>query len=329
MEDLIENAHALFDDRTEPPLPPAPSGEAPAKYAYGSSHTKVSNMPPPLTTPRRDVMAPPVYPTPEDFTPQVPSRPPPSIHPSARGVPMTSPARNAVALPPSPSHRTVELSSPPAPIQGLPSPVLPPAPAPIQGLPTPVLPPRPTAASPSPTTDTPAFPPRPPPATPAAPRESPTPPPRPSAPPSSYTMPPPTPPPPPSDKARSATPIYDSHSSNTHTPPSPTHSATSSAGHSLPSAGSPIAEVDEAAFEGAEFGVRQRAYEPPGSAESTADSFTSAVSSHDDPDTTPRLPAQRQSPVVPTVPFPALPARTSAESERGARLRGDAERPAP
>ena len=48
MEDLITHAHVLFQpNNSSPPLPPAPSGEPVPTISYGSSHTKVSEMPPP------------------------------------------------------------------------------------------------------------------------------------------------------------------------------------------------------------------------------------------------------------------------------------------
>jgi hypothetical protein len=132
MEDLIENAYSLFDDRLELPLPPAPSGEEPAKASYGSAHTKISSMPPPLVTPRREIPQP-IYPTPDDFSPQLPPRPAQSIHPSARGQ-----------VPPSPSSRIGEL-----PVTQS-NPVL-----------SPLLPPRPTAGPGSASSDSPSLPPRP------------------------------------------------------------------------------------------------------------------------------------------------------------------------
>ncbi|THH12879.1 hypothetical protein EW146_g7284 [Bondarzewia mesenterica] len=78
MEDLIENAQVLFDDRappSSPPLPPAPAGEPVPVYSYGSAHTKVSSVPVPDLPPRVAE---------NDFAPQLPPRPTNSIHPSAR-----------------------------------------------------------------------------------------------------------------------------------------------------------------------------------------------------------------------------------------------------
>jgi hypothetical protein len=82
MEDLIENAHVLFDEPlppSSPPLPPAPDGEPIPDICYGSSHTKVT-----LSQSRQAQVA--------DFAPQLPPRPMSSIHPSARSnPPMLSP----------------------------------------------------------------------------------------------------------------------------------------------------------------------------------------------------------------------------------------------
>lgn len=80
MEDLIENAQTLFDERlpsSSPPLPPAPLGEPVPVIGYGSSHTKV-------TQPEEHVA---------DFAPELPPRPTSSIHPSARYCPPMSPSR--------------------------------------------------------------------------------------------------------------------------------------------------------------------------------------------------------------------------------------------
>jgi hypothetical protein len=88
MEDLIENAHILFDERflSSPPLPPAPAGEAVPVISYGSSHTK-------MTLPEcGEVQV-------ADFTPELPARPTGSIHPSARSNPPMSPSRLSADLP--------------------------------------------------------------------------------------------------------------------------------------------------------------------------------------------------------------------------------------
>jgi len=85
MEDLIENAQTLFDERlppSSPPLPPAPLGEPVPVISYGSSHTKV-------TLPEEHVA---------DFTPELPPRPTSSIHPSARYCPPMSPSRMSADL---------------------------------------------------------------------------------------------------------------------------------------------------------------------------------------------------------------------------------------
>ena len=80
MEDLITNAHILFDVHSAhqyPPLPPIPAGESVPSYVYGTSHTKVASVPP--GSPRLPRTIPP-----EDFTPRLPPRPANSIHPSSR-----------------------------------------------------------------------------------------------------------------------------------------------------------------------------------------------------------------------------------------------------
>ncbi|KAH9060786.1 hypothetical protein EDB87DRAFT_1808472 [Lactarius vividus] len=107
MEDLIENAHTLFDERvppSSPPLPPAPTGEPVPVVTYGSSHTRVT-----LPQFGEAQVA--------DFTPQLPPRPTNSIHPSARSNPPMSPTRLATELstslapprPPSPPSRPLRI----------------------------------------------------------------------------------------------------------------------------------------------------------------------------------------------------------------------------
>ncbi|KAI0047664.1 RhoGAP-domain-containing protein [Auriscalpium vulgare] len=84
MEDMIENAQTLFDDRQapmSPPLPPAPSGEPVPVLSYGSSHTRIGSLSSPKG-PRFPLAAD------SDFTPQLPPRPANSIHPSARTGPL-------------------------------------------------------------------------------------------------------------------------------------------------------------------------------------------------------------------------------------------------
>ncbi|KAF9243745.1 hypothetical protein BU15DRAFT_71870 [Melanogaster broomeanus] len=90
MEDLIQNASQLFEDpvpSTSPPLPEAPVGEPIPVYNYGSSHTKIGNVPPRSQSPRH----------PEDFTPRLPARPTGSIHPSLRANPV-SPIRSTMDI---------------------------------------------------------------------------------------------------------------------------------------------------------------------------------------------------------------------------------------
>ncbi|KAI0651503.1 hypothetical protein C8Q79DRAFT_39833 [Trametes meyenii] len=104
MEDLIANAGVLFSQTSSPPLPPAPLNDVAAPVSYGTTHTKVSSMPPPpvptsprklaknLSSPRSSSDGPGPYP--QDFTPQLPPRPTDSIHPSLRaGQHAGSPAR--------------------------------------------------------------------------------------------------------------------------------------------------------------------------------------------------------------------------------------------
>ncbi|THH28277.1 hypothetical protein EUX98_g5904 [Antrodiella citrinella] len=109
MEDLIIHATTLFQTNQSPPLPPAPLGEAPA-VSYGSAHTRVARMAPP-TPPSPRSQDPYVIRTTQsegrhrknpsdDFTPQLPSYPANSIHPSLRSGPMSaSPARQSLPPP--------------------------------------------------------------------------------------------------------------------------------------------------------------------------------------------------------------------------------------
>src|SRR6266849_2597014 len=86
MENLIDNAHTLFDERlppSSPPLPPAPTGEPVPVVSYGLLHTKVALPPLPHSGEALGV----------DFTPQLPARPAGSIHPSTRSNPPMSPSR--------------------------------------------------------------------------------------------------------------------------------------------------------------------------------------------------------------------------------------------
>jgi len=85
MENIIDNAHTLFDERlpSSPPLPPAPTGEPVPVISFGSSHTKVELPPLPQSEEAPGV----------DFTPQLPTRPAGSIHPSTRSNPPMSPSR--------------------------------------------------------------------------------------------------------------------------------------------------------------------------------------------------------------------------------------------
>ncbi|KAJ4476619.1 hypothetical protein J3R30DRAFT_309536 [Lentinula aciculospora] len=105
MEDLINNAHALFSedpkDTHTHPLPAPPPGEPTPVYSYGSKTTKIVSIPPPL----RNVG---LSPSAEDFTPKLPPRPTNSIHPSARGPSSPTKERmnidNSMGPPPLPSR---------------------------------------------------------------------------------------------------------------------------------------------------------------------------------------------------------------------------------
>jgi hypothetical protein len=109
MEDLIINAHTLFDEQhnthlqspQSPPLPPTPAGEPAAPYSYGSKNTKVSTVLPPATPDHTARISGPIKASPQDFTPILPPRPANSIHPSLRSGP-TSPGRGQSETPPPP-----------------------------------------------------------------------------------------------------------------------------------------------------------------------------------------------------------------------------------
>ncbi len=90
LEDIISNAHIIFNERPahhSPPLPPTPAGEKAADYSYGSKTTKVATMFP-ISSSSSGAEAPPRL-SQEDFTPRLPARPISSIHPS-RIYPETS-----------------------------------------------------------------------------------------------------------------------------------------------------------------------------------------------------------------------------------------------
>jgi hypothetical protein len=90
LEDIISNAHIIFNERPahhSPPLPPTPAGETPANYPYGSKTTKVATMFP-ISSSSSGAEGPPRL-SQEDFTPRLPARPISSIHPS-RIYPETS-----------------------------------------------------------------------------------------------------------------------------------------------------------------------------------------------------------------------------------------------
>ena len=102
MEDIIENAHVLFDERpptASPPLPPPPMGEPVPVYPLGSSHTQVTNISPPPTSSDDSGSYLPVSAGPEpDFTPELPPRPANSIHPAARRDSAMSPQLRPASL---------------------------------------------------------------------------------------------------------------------------------------------------------------------------------------------------------------------------------------
>ncbi len=98
MEDLITNAHVLFDDgKQSAPLPPTPIGEPAPKYSYGSKSTKFTP-PAPLPLTPSSLSS-------EDFTPRLPPRPTNSIHPSLRSG-QASPTKDRMDVPPLPPLRS-------------------------------------------------------------------------------------------------------------------------------------------------------------------------------------------------------------------------------
>jgi hypothetical protein len=116
MEDLITNAHVLYDEHSthhSPPLPPTPAGEPVPLYPYGSKSTKIATVPP---APLQNLGGP--YPPspPQDFTPRLPPRPANSIHPSLRANPQTPTRGRADAPPLLPlRHNMSPEQSPPSP----------------------------------------------------------------------------------------------------------------------------------------------------------------------------------------------------------------------
>lgn len=124
MEDLISHVHLLYNGHDQkpdenvvedvvstpssPPLPPTPAGPVPP-ISYGSKTTKVVSMP--ATSPvKADQVA--RSPTPDDFTPKVPSKPPNSIHPSSRAGGGGSPTKDRSEPPPLPQRRGPASSAP-------------------------------------------------------------------------------------------------------------------------------------------------------------------------------------------------------------------------
>ncbi|XP_006454596.1 hypothetical protein AGABI2DRAFT_182564 [Agaricus bisporus var. bisporus H97] len=117
-EDLIMNAHALFEEQGyqlphspphSPPLPPTPAGEVALEVSYGSKTTKIGSVP--VKSLNRSTPG-----SPQDFTPRLPSRPATSIHPSARALP-TSPVRVRAEMSTNSTVTQASLStaSPPSP----------------------------------------------------------------------------------------------------------------------------------------------------------------------------------------------------------------------
>lgn len=126
MEDLISNAALIFEDlhgKRPPPISvksvtpptttqsldepalPVPPSESPSSVDYGSTFTKIVTLPP---RPSRE----------QDFTPTLPTRPTPSIHPSRRAGTSQSIKSEASSAPRSPIAPSVkdepeELTLPP------------------------------------------------------------------------------------------------------------------------------------------------------------------------------------------------------------------------
>jgi hypothetical protein len=115
MEDLINNCQQLFDEnqgQRSPPLPPTPLGEPVPTFTYGTSHTKVTTVPPVAlsTIVRRSS---------EDFTPPLPPRPTNSIHPSLRANTSTPTKERkdfAPTLPSPPESQTANGTKPSSPL---------------------------------------------------------------------------------------------------------------------------------------------------------------------------------------------------------------------
>lgn len=138
MEALIIHSHTLFDDQinptayaSSPPLPPAPLGENPPPVVYGSTHTKFSE----YGTQQQINVPLPQASTGDDFTPQLPPRPPASIHPSSRGN--NGSANGLSNTSPTRSEAESNLTSPTSNIPSLPLPLRPGrqgALTPVQGL---------------------------------------------------------------------------------------------------------------------------------------------------------------------------------------------------
>lgn len=116
MEDLISNAAVIFEDlhgKRPPPISvksitppsttqsleesalPVPPSESPSSVDYGSVFTKIVTLPP---RPSRE----------QDFTPTLPTRPTPSIHPSRRAGTTQSVKSEASSAPRSPITPSVK-----------------------------------------------------------------------------------------------------------------------------------------------------------------------------------------------------------------------------
>ncbi|KAF8225789.1 RhoGAP-domain-containing protein [Tricholoma matsutake] len=118
LEDLIMNAHTLYDEQHanhSPPLPPTPAGEPVPHFAYGSKRTKVATVPATPTTSGTYLPS-----SPQDFMPRLPPRPTSSIHPSLRaGAASPTRGRADVRQPPPQLRRheksPLDESPPPSP----------------------------------------------------------------------------------------------------------------------------------------------------------------------------------------------------------------------